>query len=281
MGATSCGADFRENRPSSGGFERAKNVAPCSSAGETRGLLQSMKASLGHFATYRGLRFAWHLAMNPGFRADQLMRMRRPGNLFQYRSVTFPNRYPRIFAFVREQLAGTAEPQLLSFGCATGEEVFSLREYLPSAVIKGVDINAHNIAVCRAKLAGSHDAKIAFAQQDSAAGEPPEHYDAVFCLAVFQHKSLQESAVQSCEGYLSFAAFDQVLAGLARSLRPGGYLAIRHAHFRFADASCSANFAPVMRIEPVGLPHARFDPRHRRLPDGHDENVVFRKLRGG
>lgn len=240
-------------------------------------VFEQLKAPLREFRPYRALRFAWHCVTDRTFRGDQLMRIRRPGNLFQYRSLTLPDRYPGMFAFVRERLTTVRRPRLLSFGCATGEEVFSLRTYFPYAVIKGVDINAGNIAICRAKLAETRDTMISFAMQDSAAGEEPESYDAIFCLAVFQHQSLQDPAIRSCERYIKFDAFEATLAGLARCIKQGGYLAIRHADFRFADTACSAGFRPVLRIRPVGAPHPRFDRDNRRLPDGHDADVVFQK----
>ena len=254
-----------------------KGIARGPAADKTRGVFESLKAPLRRYRLYRGLRFAWHCATDGTFRGDQIMRVRRPGNLFQYRSLTYPDRYPGIFGFVRDRLAGVAWPRLLSFGCATGEEVFSLRGYLPNAAIKGVDINARNIAVCRARLAQMPDAAMGFAQQDSAVGEAPESYDAIICLAVFQHQSLQDPRLQSCEGYLRFAAFEATLAGLARCLKPGGYLAIRHADFRFSDTACAADFRVAMSIAPNGAPHPRFDRNHRRLPDEFDTDVVYQK----
>lgn len=244
-------------------------------------MFETIKGRLRRFRVYRALRFAWHCGTDRTFRGDQIMRLRRPRNMFQYRSVTESDRYPGIFSFVRERLAEVEAPRLLSFGCATGEEVFSLRAYFPTAVIKGVDINAGNIAVCRARLGQRGDAKIVFAHQDSAEGEVPESYDAILCLAVFQHQSLQDPAIRSCERFIRFEAFEDTLEGLARCLKPGGYLAIRHADFRFADTKVSAGFEVVRWIAPSGVPHPRFDRHNRRVPDEFDTEVVFRKRERG
>ncbi len=244
-------------------------------------MLERLKSPLRRFPAYRAVRFVWHLATDRTFRSDQFMRVRRPGNLFQYRSLTFADRYPGIFSFVRDRLAGVSQPQLLSFGCATGEEVFSLRSYFPTARIKGVDINAGNIAACRERLRQRGDAMITFVQQDSAEGEAPESYDAIFCLAVFQHQSLQDPAIRSCEKYIRFDAFEATLGGLARCLKPGGYLAIRHADFRFSDTTCSSDFDVAMRRDAAEALHPRFDRHNRRLPDECDTDVVFRKRAHG
>lgn len=241
-------------------------------------MFEALKAPLRRFRVYRGMRFAWHVATDPVFRADQIMRVRRPGNLFQYRSFTLPDRYPSIFQFLQRQLGELPQPRLLSFGCATGEEVFSLRRYLPRAKIKGVDINGTNLAICRERLAERPDVDITFAQQDSAGAEEPGVYDAVLCLAVFQHQSLQDPTIRTCERYIRFADFEATLAGLARCLKPGGYLALRHADFRFGDTAVSADFEGVLRLPAGAPPHPRFDRHNRRVPDEADGDIVFRKL---
>ncbi len=77
-----------------------------------------------------------------------MLRLRRPENLFRYRGFTATNRYPRIFGFIQQQLAAQPDVRLLSFGGSTGAEVFTLRDYFPTAFIKGIDINPRSIATC-------------------------------------------------------------------------------------------------------------------------------------
>lgn len=239
--------------------------------------LERLKARLRRFRLYRVLRFARHFATDSVFRGDHLRLLRPPRGQFQYRSFTGENRYPRVFGFLREQLAEVREPRLLSFGCATGEEVFSLRRYFPDAIIRGVDIDAHNVARCEERRRRIDDPKIQFAQQASVGTTETGCYDAVLCMAVFQHSALKEPRIRSCESYIRFADFKSTLAGIARATKPGGFLAIRHADFRFSDTACSLDFEAVLRIEPHGAPHPRFDRNNRRLPDEHDAEVVFRK----
>src|SRR5262245_36265351 len=93
---------------------------------------------------------------------DLRFRLRRPPRLFQNRSATAFNRYPLIFNYVQHAIGRSRPIRLLSFGCATGEEVETLRTYFPDATIKGIDINPFNIATCRRRLERTADPKIAF-----------------------------------------------------------------------------------------------------------------------
>src|SRR5579872_1723282 len=76
------------------------------------------------------LRGLWRAAREPAFRRDLVWRkLPRPGPTFQISGDTTEDRYPQIFRFVRGELAGRRDLRLLSFGCSTGEEVFTLRQY--------------------------------------------------------------------------------------------------------------------------------------------------------
>lgn len=244
--------------------------------------LESLKAPLRRYRAYRVLRFAWHFATDRVFRRDHVLRVRPAPGQFQFRSFTREDRYPRLFAFLGEQLGGRTDARVLSFGCATGEEVFSLRRHLPAAFIKGIDVNALDIAVAerRRSEAGAAGLRMEFACAAEATGEAAASYDAVLCLAVFQHSALQDDAIEDCGGLIRFEDFDRVLGGLARSVKPGGFLALRWANFRFEDAACAVDFAPALTLAPGGNPHPRFGRDNRRLPAEPDHHVVWRK-RGG
>ena len=240
-----------------------------------------IKAALQDFRVYRAARFSWHFCCDPIFRRDHVLLWRRPRRLYQHRSVTAPDRYPGIFSFVREELTDIAQPRLLSFGCATGEEVFSLRQYFPRAAIKGIDINRANIAACRRRWhkAGG-DPGIVFEHTDSAVRELPASYDAVFCMAVFVRWQLKEDPnVATALPHLSFADFERATAELATSVRADRFLIVRHAMFRFSDTAAAKDFECVLRLPKPEAFFPRFGPDNRRLPDDAEEEVVFRRFR--
>src|SRR5690348_1435173 len=94
----------------------------------------------------RAMRFAWRVLSDPAFRHMIRLAWRPKRGAFQPFNDTQPDRYPVIFKFVQARLGAETPAAILSFGCATGEEVFSLRRYFPRATIKGIDINPGNVA---------------------------------------------------------------------------------------------------------------------------------------
>jgi len=110
-----------------------------STGGTGRGRAEWAKLRLRHLHKYRWVDLLAGLIWSHQTRCQWLLRLTRPVNLFQPSPATQLNRYPEIFRFVRAHVGDGADVRLLSFGCSTGEEVFSLRQYFPSAGIKGLE----------------------------------------------------------------------------------------------------------------------------------------------
>lgn len=232
-----------------------------------RRLPPALRAWLRLVPGHGALRLLYRLAKGAETRHAALLMLRRPAGLFQPFADTRPDRYPALFALVREHVGDGDGVRLLSFGCATGDEVLSLRRVFPSAHIRGLDIAAANIARAR-----TSDPRLDFAIAADAGAEPEGAYDAVFAMAVFRHGDL-ESRPPSCAPLIRFATFERTIAGLARCLRPGGLLVIRHAHFRFMDTGAAAGFDPVLTLSTQPL-YGRDD---RLLEGAHESDGVFRK----
>jgi len=210
------------------------------------------------------------------------MRATRPANLFQPSVETYADRYPEIFAFARRELGDGPELALLSFGCSTGEEVFSLRRSFAQAQIRGLDINPLSIATARLRRRRAGDPRMSFAVAGSLQAEPAGGYDAVFCMAVLRHAALSDPAVDSCERWITFQAFDRMTGDLARCVRDGGLLIIQHSHFRFRDSSAAGRFALALSVDNGITPaQAPFGRDNRRLDEPPYGDVVFRKLPAG
>ena len=227
---------------------------------------------------FRAARFAFNFARSADFRSVMILRWRRPENLFQPFGETSPNRYPEIFRFARDQIGDSATHRILSFGCATGEEVFSLRSYFPLAMIRGVDINPRSITSARKRLNAVGDSRISFDVADSAAGESGP-YDAIFCMAVFRHGGLGASGIENrCDQLIRFADFERTVGGIAQCIKPGGLLFIANSNFRFSDTAASKDFEVVCGDNvPADARSPIFGPDNRFLPATSYDEVGFRR----
>lgn len=192
----------------------------------------------------RLVRFLRYL-IDPQQRSIVKLQNNSQSKLLQPSAVTFLNRYPELFNFARTALKEVKHPRILSYGCSTGEEVFSLKSYFPEGEIKGIDINPYSIRQAGLQLAKLPLPNISFALANSPAGEPTEYYDAIFCLAVLRHGALDETMPECCDAYIKFGDVAELVAELARCLRPGGLIAIKHSHFRFLDFPVAVQFEAV------------------------------------
>jgi SAM-dependent methyltransferase len=215
--------------------------------------------------------------------AGRFLRTRRllsqpPRDLFQPYGNTHQNRYPRVFRKMQELLEDGPERLIVSFGCSTGEEVFSLRRYFARTQLLGLDINPHSVRVCQSRLRRNPDWAIRFAVAGSTANLPDAGCDAILAMAIFRHGDLNQSPFPpSCEPHLLFIDFEAAMVDFTRCLRPGGLLVLRYAMFRFSDTCVAALYESVLSLEqkqPVPL----YSRENSLLPVGGTVDVIFRKL---
>ena len=206
------------------------------------------KARLRKIPGYRLARLVVDLFKGNESRNAALLLLSRPRGLFQPFGTTSADRYPEIFNFVRDRLEDSPGVRILSFGCSTGEEVFTLRRYFPRAAIKGIDISSWNIAVCRRRLSSIQDDRILFEGAGNTSTEADASYDAVFAMAVYRHGDLNISPPPAqCDHRIRFVDFAASVTDLARILKPDGMLVIKHAMFRFADVPGASRFDLLFR----------------------------------
>jgi SAM-dependent methyltransferase len=240
----------------------------------------AMNTSLSRLATLplRAARRLWRLASDPAYRHVLRLNARPLRQAFQPFNETKADRYPRIFGFVQRALGADSPVHILSFGCSTGEEVFSLRRYFPHALIKGIDVNPGNIAICRKRRARTGDGRLSFEVAASTAAEAAASYDAIFCMAVLRHGDLGAPGVTRCDHLLRFADFAAAIEDFSRCLKPGGLLVVRHSNFRLCDAPAAADFETVLSLPyPKQVRPSIFGPDHRIIEGASYPDAVFRK----
>jgi SAM-dependent methyltransferase len=227
----------------------------------------------------RVLRAALRLFSSSAYRVSLRMRLLPTRGGFQPFNQTATDRYPVIFGFVRDTLGADRDVRLLSFGCSTGEEVCALRRHFPRAFIKGIDINAGNIAACLRKLRRHPDLGAAFEHASSTRAEVSQAYDAIFCMAVMRDGRLARSGVARCDHLIRFEDFAHMVEDFHRCLKPGGLLVIRHSNFRLCDAPVGARFEPIFRraVSPRGATPI-FGPDNRLMPGVQYPDTVFRRM---
>ena len=145
------------------------------------------------------------------------------------------DRYPEVFAaaahFSRTMRPdGDARPlRILSFGCSTGEECFSLRCYFPDDAIHGCDINRSVLAIAESR---QRDGGITFFHSSSKTLAEHGPFDVVFCmssLCLFP----EADRPSGDNGTFPFSAFDDLLSEIDANLRPGGLLVVYNASYQF------------------------------------------------
>ncbi len=218
-------------------------------------------------------------ATEPAYRSEWRLRLAAPAGALQPYNRTQPDRYPVIFRRAAEALDDGPDRRILSFGCSTGEEVFSLRRYFPQSLIEGIDINPGNIAICERRLRRVPDPRVRFRIAATTQHVPDAAYDAIFCMAVLRHGALSKPGVTRADPFLSFAQFARLTDDFARCLKSGGLLVLRHSNFRFADAPAYARFEPLPPV-PLNNSGSRtplFGPDDRLMPGAIYEEALFRK----
>lgn len=197
--------------------------------------------------------------------------------IHQDTTLTWRDRYPALFAAARDLLGAQGAHRILSFGCAAGEEVLTLREYFPQARIVGAEINRAELAACR-RLAVDDD--ITFIHSTRATIDTQGPYDAIFCMAVLQRRpdAVARAGTTDIAALYPFARFADEIAFLVRQLRPGGLLVVEHCQYRVEDTPAAASLVPVPGIGTRASSGPRFDPTGRLIVPPPIVSRLFRKL---
>lgn len=174
----------------------------------------------------------------PSYRSRILHSIWFKKHYHQFSNFTKIDRYPDLFQMAKQYFDNIEHPKILSFGCSTGEEVFTLSNYIPHATIVGVDINAWCLKEANRRFA-SENRK--FFHSLSPEFTSLRDFDAIFCLAVFQHPENRHNKNRTESAY-SFEHFENQLKQLDDKLKSKGLLFIDHCDFNFLETKLMPNY---------------------------------------
>jgi len=156
----------------------------------------------------------------------------------QLTSTTAEDRYPELFTEAVRLSNPQSVSKILSYGCSTGEECFSLKKYFPSASILGVDINKSNLRKAEEKNSGEG---ISFRFSNDENIISGGKYQVIFCLSVLCRWE-DTKFVTNCERIYPFVKFETTVEFLTNQLEVGGLFVVYNSNFRFEDTQASKKF---------------------------------------
>lgn len=193
----------------------------------------------------------------------------------QVSHLTEEDRYPDLFKVCGNYFANDPAVKILSFGCSTGEEVNTLGTYMPEASITGVEINNWCLSECSRKYKNN---KFRFIHSLSADFKKLTGFNAIFCLAVFQHDKNRHRENNEISDEYPFRKFEDQLIDLDKKLIKGGLLFIDNSDFRFLDTVVSEKYS-VLEVEGNSVTRDRplYDKNNRKISEVTEIPRVFVK----
>lgn len=151
---------------------------------------------------------------------------------------TYYGRYWTEMAVLSRYFARQTDLRILSFGCATGEELLLLSRLFPGAQLYGADIDWASLLAARALLG---DRAIVFDSARTDLGEVGP-FDIIICNSVLlSHSTDTPGGRKALPATAWLEALDQIDAALV----PGGILQIVNSNFPFRLHPRSADYRPL------------------------------------
>jgi Methyltransferase domain len=198
----------------------------------------------------------------------------------QLETTTAYNRYPELFSSVCNLMPPRDAEQIriLSYGCSTGQECWTLRNYFPNAHVVGLDINERSLCAGRAK---NTDPKIEFLPSTSENLMSHGPYDVIFALSVLCRWPETQFVADTSRLY-PFQKFDHAITRLDSALSVGGLMVILNANYHFSDASVSGRYQGVtgLRLSQYECVH-RFSKDNKKIGEDGMGEWIFKKTAMG
>jgi chemotaxis methyl-accepting protein methylase len=191
----------------------------------------------------------------------------------QHSHATVYNRYPEIFKKCVD-ICQLKSPKILSFGCSTGEEAFSLAEsYFKTSEIHGVDISPEVIEKAKQNNKFSNIQFYTYSHL-----LPDSKFDIIFCMSVLCNWPATKDAT-NCHEYYQFDKFEKELIKLDAMLNEGGILVIYNSNFCFSDTILKHKYKAVVDYDVIrssGFVN-KFDKNHELIKYKYNECIFIKR----
>jgi hypothetical protein len=225
--------------------------------------LSTLRQILAHARRY---------ALDSSARSELATGLLFPARIHQDTTLSWRDRYPLLFGAARDLLDDVESPNILSFGCSAGEEVLSLHDYMPDAIVVGAELNRAKLRACGRLPPHPRRVFVHSTHRNIAAHGP---YDAIFCMAVLTRRphAIEAEDRRSIRGFYVFERFAETLHFLVSQLRDGGLLVVEHALYRVEDVAD----LPIEAVIGAGTYPAK-GPRFDRAGDRIDPPPVISRI---
>ena len=229
------------------------------------------------YKIYAPIRMAKGLISSKQKRAVFYTKLLRRNRVHQTTPATAMNRYPVIFSACKEYFKNRKDIKILSFGCATGEEVITLRYYFPDATIIGAEVNKYCLEVCNRRRLDEKMIFIDSTDEEIASNGP---YDAIFCMAVFQRtpEQITLDGVKNIKRIYPFAKFEKQVCKLDQQLNENGLLVVHYSQYDFADTRISGYYEAYGDYGQEDYRCSVFDKNGHRIERPWKRHTIFVKL---
>ncbi|WP_338449823.1 methyltransferase domain-containing protein [Niallia oryzisoli] len=232
----------------------------------------------GFYQLWNTVQTLRRVCVDKEFRSILLLQLLNSKNVHQTTPLTFMNRYPEIFSACRDYFGDKQDIKILSYGCSTGEEVLTLRQYFPNAQIVGAEINKNSLAICRNLKV---DEKIKFIHSTSQEIEKYGPFDAIFCMAVLQRKPhyIKAKGVTSLKKIYPFEKFEQQIVELDHLVNPQGLMVVHFTQYSVVDTKVASKYEPLGDFNQDDYESPVFDRNSNLVINPSSQKSIFVKQR--
>ena len=150
---------------------------------------------------------------------------------------SFKERYPELFQITRLYFwRPESSPKIMSFGCAHGEELFTLRKYFPLSTIIGIEKNGLMRRLCKWR---TRSIDVAVYSSIDKVGDP--NFELIFALAVLQRTDDHGKEKQ----VFFFSDFEYWVRKLDEKLVVNGLLVVANADYDLLDTGLASAYEPL------------------------------------